>query len=161
MYKTVILFIYLLGAFELKSTNDSVCPGDILTFECTVIGSGGGSTVYKFQNSAFDSTMCNTDDIVLLHSRFNSSDSADSKNKSCTIGNRTVAIHGQSVRIVNGSYISQLKITLSPSLYRSTIDCVYDNGSMEISVGSYTFGNLSVFCVFVTTKLNEGMINFI
>ena len=156
---TVIFFLYLLGAFELKNINDSVCPGDILTFECTVIG--GVSTVYKFQSSAFDSTMCNTEDIVLLHSRFNSSDSADSKNKSCTIGNRNVAIHGQSVRNFNGSYTSQLKITLYSSLYGSTIDCVYDNGSMEISVGSYTFGNLSAFCMFVTTKVNEGMINFI
>ena len=154
---TAIFFMYLLGAFELKNINDSVCPGDILTFECTVFG--GVSTVYKFKSSAFDSIMCNIEDIVLIHSRFNSSaSSGDSQSRSCTIGNRNVALHGQSVRNVNGSYTSQLKITLFSSLYGSTIDCVHDNGSKEISVGSYPLGNLSASCMFPTTKINTGII---
>ena len=94
--------------------NGCVCPGDTLTYQCTV--TGNGSTVWT--GSAFICPSSN-EEIVLLHSRF------ESANKSCTNG----AIVGQSVSVVGNLYTSQLNVTVTPDTAGKTVVCISDNGT--------------------------------
>ena len=101
----------------------SYCPGNILIFECTVLG--GGSTV--FGGSA---VICN--DIILLHSLFNTTNGTS---KSCE--NKTAV--GQSLSAEDSNcYTSQLNITVTSDVYGRSINCYHDNGTTEKLVGSHT-----------------------
>ena len=104
--------------------NGCVCPGDTLTYDCTVVG--GGLTVWK--GNAF---ICpsNNDEIALLHRRF---ESENGTNNSCTNG----AIVGKSLAVEGNNYTSQLNVTITPETAGKTIMCIGDNGTTTMLIFS-------------------------
>ena len=107
------------------SMNGCVCPGDTLTYECTVVGAG--STVWT--GSAFDCSRF-INDIVLLHSRFLYNGTGVSCN------NGSIVARGLSVE--DNNYTSQLNVTVTPGIAGKTIICVSDNGTHAIYIFSQT-----------------------
>ena len=111
------------------------CTGHVLTYECTVTGSG--STVWK--GSAFE---CTSGEIVLQHNLFDQMMAAGV----CNDG----LFSAYGIRVDNNSYTSQLNITVSHSAAGKTIECAYDNGQREASIGtdtiSITTGKLFYYC---------------
>lgn len=101
------------------------CPGDVLTYTCTI--EGGRSTVWS--GSAFD---CAGNEIVLHHNRFAGEGVTDECN------NGTITAH--SVRVEDNShYTSQLNVTVSSGLHNKTVICSRDTekpptGEIRISV---------------------------
>ena len=87
---------------------------------------GVGTTVW--QGSAFDCRNSHNE-MSLLHSRFNL---PGGTNGTCNDG----AIVGQSLRVKNNFYTSQLKVKFSPRLIGKTVECHYDNGTVATSIGS-------------------------
>lgn len=115
------------------SGEDCVCVGDIITYECSVIG--GTSTV--FRGSGFNSYCFNSNnEITLLHSRFPQSNDSDARLNATGTSCNNGAIMARSVKVENGTYISRLDITFNNKLYGKTISCFYDNGTAAISVGN-------------------------
>ena len=113
------------SSFELVTASEC-CPQDAVTFECSVMGEG--TTV--FQGSALD-CLSTRNMIQLLHSRFNITGGTK---VTCNNG----AIVGQSLRVEDNYYISQLRIPVSRSLVGKTIECIYDNGTATEAVGRYS-----------------------
>ena len=105
-------------------TSSCACPNYSVTYECTVVGQG--ATVW--QGSALDCESSSSD-IVLLHSRFTL---ASGTNVTCNNG----GIVGQSLRVENKSYTSQLKVKVSSDLIGKTVECNYDNGTVATNIGS-------------------------
>ena len=91
---------------EVSTIIDCVCPGDTVTvtYECTVTGGQGETTVWK--GGAFHCPS-NKHEIELLHSRF-TSESEDEAFGYCNDG----AIVGRGLRVENNSYTSQLNVKL-------------------------------------------------
>ena len=117
-------------SFHAVSSTTCLCPGDMLLYECTTVGRG--TTVWR--GSAFMSC----DYIALLHSQFDQSTYGI-----CNNG----ALIGNSVRVENGSYTSQLNITISRELDKTSIECIHDNHTQLLSVGMSTLelkGNLEI-----------------
>ena len=109
--------------------NGCVCPGDTLTYECTVIGNTsntGASTVWS--GNAF--TCPSIDNaVVLLHSRFTS---VYGTNNSCNDG----AIVARSLSVVGNLYTSQLNVTITPDIAGKTVMCTSDNGTATMLIFS-------------------------
>ena len=115
-------FLYTIGTESrliLTSNPDRgcTCPGEILTYECTV--EGAGATVWK--GSAFNCRSAN-DGITLLHSRFDLSGGTDGE---CNNG----AIVGRSLRVEDNYYTSLLSVTITPDMTGRSITCIHDNGT--------------------------------
>ena len=98
------------------------CPGRVLTYECTITGSG--STVWK--GSAFE---CTSGEIVLPHNLFNEISTAAG-----VCNNGLFTAYG--IRVVNNSYTSRLNITVSHNTAGKTIQCAYDDGQHEAIIGT-------------------------
>ena len=96
-----------------RGANECVCPGDKLTYTCSVQGNGYGVTIWN--GSAF--TDCLQNEITLLHSRFSSMGDSGSCN------NR--AIMARSLGVQGKNYTSQLNITLTPYIAGKIIMCAY------------------------------------
>ena len=96
-----------------------VCPGDVLTYECTVVG--GSSTVWT--GNAF---ICPSNEITLLHSHF------ESITHLCNNG----SIVGRSLAVEGNNYTSQLKVTVTPDIAGKTIMCISDNGTTTMLIFS-------------------------
>ena len=94
-----------------------VCPGDILTYECTVMG--GTATVWT--GIAFNCSRFSSTEIVLLHSRFISANGT-----SFICNNGAIVVGGLSVD--GNNYTSQLNVTVTPETIGKTIECHYDDG---------------------------------
>ena len=92
-----------------------VCPGDTLTYECTVMGEV--ATIWT--GSALHCTSTNNE-IVLLHSRF-----GNGQLNSCRYG----AIVASSLSVEDNNYTSQLNVTVTPDIAGKTIECASDNGT--------------------------------
>ena len=101
------------------------CPGDVLTTECAIMG--GGATVW--QGSAFQCDYNNIDAISLRHSQFVES---SKPKETCSNG----AIVAQALGVVNGSYVSQLNVTVSLELNNTTVECVHSYNFTETLVRS-------------------------
>ena len=93
-----------------------VCPGDDLTYECTVVGAG--STVWT--GSAFSCSTSNNE-ITLLHSRFSST---QGDYGSCNNGD----IVARSLSVEGNNYTSQLNVTVTYDTAGKTIMCLYSDG---------------------------------
>ena len=93
-----------------------VCPGDILTYECTVMGAG--TTVWA--GNAFNCPSYDNE-ISLLHSRFMSD---NVYYHTCNNG----AIVARSLSVDGNNYTSQLNVTVTPETIGKTIECHYDDG---------------------------------
>ena len=95
-----------------EGTNDCVGNGDTVTFNCTVMGSAGGATVWR--GSAFN---CALNDITLFHSAYKSEHGAIGM---CNNG----AIMAQSLGVEDSYYTSQLNVNVSSNMIGKTIMCV-------------------------------------
>ena len=96
-------------------------PGFVSTYECTVIGGEIGITVWR--GSAFG---CISEEIVLLH------DHLLGAYGECNNG----SIVGQSLKIKNGHYTSQLSVNITTTMIGKSIECIHDDPSSITTVGS-------------------------
>ena len=119
-----------------------VCPGDVLTYTCNVIG--GGTTIWG--GSAFDCSST-SNEIFLRHSQF----STPGTSGSCNNG----AIRARSIGVTDGCYTSELSVTVSSSLNNKTIRCSHDSDmgtrivdtSMLPTIMSGKIGSSSRYCL--------------
>ena len=111
-----------------------VCPGDVLIYECTIISSYGGSTIFRGRSFRFTNCTGNIDELVLHHSQFNHPQGIK---RSCNNG----AIIARSLHGENGTYTSQLSVTVTSELIGDVIECLHDNGSAINVVGMAIINN--------------------
>ena len=90
-------------------------PGYTSTYECTIVGTPLGTTVWR--GSAFD---CLSREIALLHSQF-------TENVAYGVCNNG-SIVGRSLWTENGCYTSQLNVTVNSDMIGKSIECAYDGG---------------------------------
>jgi hypothetical protein len=106
------------------------CPGDTLTFDCTIMG--GGATIWR--GSAFD---CTSNEIVLRHANF-----VPRTSESCNGGN----IVGESMGVSGICYSSRLIVTITSDLNGQTVGCYGNSNGSMIQIGesrlSILAGNL-------------------
>ena len=98
------------------------CPGDQLTFDCLV--EDGIATVW--QGSAFD---CNHEGMIILrHSQFSPQQPARGEYNDGRILARSIGVF-------NGTFMSQLNVTVSEDMNNKTIECAaeYINGTQSNS----------------------------
>ena len=93
-----------------------------MTFECTIMGSSGGATVWTGI-----ALKCPSDEIVLFHQSFTQ---LGGTIRSCNNG-ATVA---RSHCVRNNLYTSQLNITVTHDTVGKAVMCVYDDMSSTIGV---------------------------
>ena len=116
------------GNNQLSMISGCVCSGYNVTFTCTIIG--GGNTIWN--GSAFNCSSnsdSNNNQILLRHSGFGSSSKG-----TCNSGNIT----GKGLSSENECFVSELNVTVSPSVIDRQVSCFYENGSAEILVGTVT-----------------------
>ena len=106
-----------LEGLRLLSSSQCTCPGDTLTYECALMGSSGGATIWT--GTALN---CPSDEIVLFHQRFTE---LGGTIRTCNHGT-TVA---QSLYFRNNYYFSQLNVTITHDVMERTIMCAYDDMS--------------------------------
>ena len=104
--------------------NHCKCSGDTLTFECSVVGESYGITIWR--GTALD--VCEDQEISLRHNRFTEPMGA---RESC---NNNFII-GQSLRVENGCYTSELNVTVTLDKVGKTIECAYYNVTEATTVG--------------------------
>ena len=119
------------GLQLLNTSNRCLCPGDSLTYECTVMGECGGSTAWT--GNIFN---CANHEISLFHDDYESTEGAYAE---CS------DIVGQSVRSdINTTndnstsvshYTSQLTVPINSGTVGRTIECLYDDGATATLVG--------------------------
>ena len=110
---------------KVSTSNGCVCPDDILTYECTIVGDIGGITLWM---GDFFHCPSGRQEIQLLHSDFTNRRGREAYNTQiCNDGN----IVGRIVKAENGSYTSQLNATLTSDIVGKAINCSYDNGTVH------------------------------
>ena len=101
------------------------------------MGGHGGSTIFRGRSFKFINCSGNADRLALFHSQFNRPQ--DIK-RSCNNGTIIArSLHGE-----NGTYTSQLSITVTSELIGDVIECVHDNGSAINVVGMAIINNTGV-----------------
>ena len=126
-----IAFYVLISVCHLVSVSASSnsqfisCPGNVLTTECVI--TGGGTTIWR--GTAFQCDSNNREFISLRHSQFLESSKPEG---TCSNG----AIVARTLGVVNGSYVSQLNVTVSPELNNTTVECVHSYNLTEVVVRS-------------------------
>jgi hypothetical protein len=119
-------------------SNDCVCPGDVVTYECTVVGDYGGITVWM---GDFFRCSNGKQEIALVHSQFTLGPEGEAASNTRTCNSGDTRIVGRIVRVGNGSFTSQLNITLPPDsdiIAGRSIECAYDNGTSVYPIGAAT-----------------------
>ena len=105
-----------------------ICPGQTLTYECSVDGSSSTTT---WTGSVFDCPEIDNE-LIFLHRR-----ASEDTTISCNGGD----IIGRIVGNTENNFVTQINITFSPSLNGKTIECFNHN----ISSGSTILvGNVSI-----------------
>ena len=112
------MIIITLGA-NLVQVSDCVCPGYMLIYKCTVMGENSQYTVWT--GTAFDCLSTNNM-IILLH---------DS-----TMIKQCGSIKANIISEGNGYYTSQLNIAVRPEFIGETVECIYNDGRTDMSVGN-------------------------
>ena len=118
-------------------------------------GGLGGTTVWK--GTAFSGCSYIDNEITLLHHRFNGSGETNTSVQ-CSTGHITLI--GQSVRVENNSYISQLEVVIKPGhddMPLKNVTCAHDDGTTVIDIDSMTI-NTSYTCM-ASEILNDSAIN--
>ena len=96
--------------------------GSILIYDCSVVGEG--STVWT--GFGFDCPSSG-DCIILRHiTKYNTTSGT------CNDG----AITGRGVSVDGDCFTSQLKISYTPDLKGTNVTCIYDNGSINVIIGT-------------------------
>ena len=98
-------------------TNGCVCFGDTLTYNCTVVGISGGSTIWT--GSALQE--CVNNEITFSYNNFIRDDVV------CNNGN----IVGRTIGVEGSYYTSQLNVTLTPGVIGKNVMCVNYNATSE------------------------------
>ena len=109
----------------MKSSSQCICPGDELTYECTVEGDDG-ATVWT--GTVFDCPETENQ-LELVHIR---------RFLNTTRGCNDGAIVGRGIRVEGGNYTSHLYITVDPSMNGKSITCLYDVDSSKMLIGNST-----------------------
>ena len=123
----VLILVCLLVSASASSTSEVIlCPGDVLTTECTVMGSESGATVWQGTALQCDDS---SNEIFLIHNRFGRS---YNNIQTCNNG----AIVAQAVEVVDDSYTSQLNVTVTVELNNTTVECLHDTGIIVILIRS-------------------------
>ena len=117
-----VLIILVKKWFESPANATCACPGEILTYNCTV--EGGRATIWG--GSAID---CAGNDITFRHDNVNFID------RTIKLEECNGAIVGQSVDIDGTYYISQLNITVSNRLNDKTVTCISDSMTYKKVIG--------------------------
>ena len=126
----------------LITTDICICPGSSLTYECTVMGTIDGFTIWR--GSAFN---CEGNEITLRHRLFTSGGAMGECNRG--------SIVGRSLRIANGSfYTSQLSIRVSSEVIGEGIECLHEDTNI-ILIG-HAIVNVTTGCSFYTCMHNYG-----
>ena len=111
------------------SSYDCVCPGDTVTYECTVSSGCGGTTVWKgdfFQCSSGKKV------IELVHRPLTSEPEGEVFfPRICNDGD----IVGKIINVGNDHFTSQLNVTQTSDTAGKSIECVNDNGTSTHRVG--------------------------
>jgi hypothetical protein len=154
LYIIIIAGISDEEASNLQLISTSVCPWGInMTFECTVNGTIGDTTVW----TGTDFNGCDNNEISLLHiNRFGNKGAYGT----CNNG----AITGQIVNVIMGTnsnrsiYTSQLIVTVrSENNLGKVIECFHDDGANVSLVGSINLTvNTSIICIRTTTSIYMG-----
>ena len=97
------------------SSKTCICPGYEAVFECTV--DAGVTTVWR--GSALEN--CSDGTVILRHSQF---DEGHTINETCGTSGQVV---GHAISVENGSYTSQLIISITPQIIGSLIECATDD----------------------------------
>lgn len=125
-----------------------ICPGHILTFECTNVG--GGITVWK--GSFFNCPPANEIQITHDLSQFRGTNSfAGECNDGAVVASRLSVMD-------NNIFKSQLQVnrTASASLNGSTITCVHDGGVRDDGVSNRTWTIIGIYIYkFVLLSIRE------
>ena len=104
------------------NTRDCICPGiSVVSFQCSIVGQG--SSVW--QGTALLS--CGV--IILPHQRFGE---LGEPFQECSDGE--IVAYG--VNSSGNTYISQLDVLVSDKLRNKTVECIYNDGINERSIGS-------------------------
>ena len=114
MYYTILLAENL---FVIPPNASCACPGDVLTFTCSVIG--GNATIWG--GSAFD---CAGNEITLRHRGFIDGTARGE----CNDG----AILGQSLPVIGNCHTSKLNVTITTGLNNKTVECYLDSVMQRI-----------------------------
>ena len=97
-----------------------------MSYECAVVGNG----ITVWHGSAFD---CSGNEISLIHILYNSIES----HVICAYGEcNNGAIVAKGIRIENGTYISQLNVSISTDMIGRSIECFEDTIYSTLLVGS-------------------------
>ena len=121
-----------LGLQLLDTPERCLCPGDSLTYQCTVIGEPSGSTVWM--GSAFN---CTSLEIQLFHSDYESTEGAYGDcgdivaHSVRTTINTTNEVNSTAVT----HYTSQVTVPITSGTVGRTIECVYDDGATATLAG--------------------------
>ena len=113
-------------------------------------GTSGGATVWK--GTAFSGCGDINNEITLLHHRFNGSGETNTSVQ-CTTGHITLI--GQSVRVENNSYISQLEVVIKPGyddMPLKNITCAHDDG---ISLTTIDIDSMTINTSYSTCMSSE------
>ena len=108
---------------QFTAVNDCTCLGYNSVYECAV--TGGIATVWK--GTALDCQSADNE-VVLLHNTNSTSLTAET----CNNG----AITGRVIKVVNGTYTSQLVVSVGAEIDGSTIVCAQDTGMATPVIGS-------------------------
>lgn len=112
----------------MKGYTGCLCPGDTLTYECTVVG--GNTLVWR--GSALSCPSTDNEIVLLLSDRI-------SLSKSCNNGTVTAKF----IRIAD-TYISQLNVTWTRDLIGESIECMHEYDAIEDANVTVTFGSLNI-----------------
>ena len=138
MYQSAIVMLIAVnkalegeGVRKISPLSDSnLCPGDVVTYKCTVVSYSGTGGVTIWKGSAFDDHCQQSGhEIYLLHSRYGL---PGGTRRSCKDG----TLEGRSVRVENNHYTSHLIVNLNCNLIGKSVECVYDDGIREVVIGS-------------------------
>ena len=122
-----MLYVYFAARNQFRSIpakTGCVCPGDVLTFNCTAVGTGTtqwGGTAFNCSGKG--------NSIILRHQRFN-----DPGGVAGECNNRTIL--GRSIEVDNDCYTSQLNFTVTPSFNNKTVSCTHTSSVAVNIIGT-------------------------
>ena len=145
----VFCYYIVYGELILNSNPKTcTCPGDVVTYECTVKSDFGGATVFRANPKSLVGCTgqkinhLQNEEVYLPHSQFNQSQDVKRTCNNGTIVGRILSVDD------NDRYTSQLNIIVTSELIGDTFECFHDNGTHESEVGKSTINNTgaSTFC---------------